>query len=129
MRVSGQFKRQIIIASLIILTLTINLYPATASPSTSTQPQLTLASPQDPPSLNGTIAVNPSTIGDANNYPIGTQFTVAIKLVNATPINQFKVSIATWPTILNPLSITEGDVFSNIGIMVTRAKCINRLCL
>ncbi|TMI41900.1 PKD domain-containing protein [Candidatus Bathyarchaeota archaeon] len=126
MRARGQNRYQIIAVCLILLSVTLNLYPAGMLSTASVQPQPTLGSPPSPTNVNGTVTVSPAAVGDATNYPLGTKLIVSIKLANASSINQYKVAIATWPTILNPLSIGYGDVFAFAnGQNFTEAKCIN----
>ncbi len=106
--------------------MTLNLAPAGRTVSAATQ--AISAPPSAPLKLNGTVVVSPATIGDTVNYPIGTNLPVFIKLVNASSINNFKVAIMTWPTVLNPVSVTSGDVFSG-GAVLPVTNCVNGLGL
>jgi hypothetical protein len=126
MRILRWYRRRLLIISLVILALTIVLDPATSGPPKSVQTNNIEAPPLNPPQLNGTVAVNPVRIEDTTSV-VGTQLTVSIKLVNSSSINLFSVSVATWLTMLRPLSITPGDVFSNVpnGVVLPKANCIN----
>jgi len=126
MRILGWYRRRLLIASMVILALTIVLDPATSSPPRSVQANNIEAPPLNPPQLNGTVAVNPVRTEDTTKV-VGTQLTVSIKLVNSSSINFFSVSVATWLTVLRPVSITPGDVFSNVpnSIVLPKTNCVN----